>query len=48
MGHASVKITLDLYGHLFAGSEAEAADRLDGYLARAAGGSTVAHSAEVA
>jgi integrase len=34
MGHASVTITLDCYGHLMPGNEAEAADMLDGYLAR--------------
>lgn len=33
MGHASITITLDRYGHLFPGNEAEAADLLDGYLA---------------
>lgn len=36
MGHASIKITLDRYGHLFPGNEAEAADLLDAYLARGA------------
>ena len=34
-GHASVTITLDRYGHLFPGSESEAADLLDAYLERA-------------
>ena len=34
MGHASITITLDRYGHLFPGNEAEAADLLDAYLAR--------------
>jgi len=34
MGHASITITLDRYGHLFPGNEAEAANLLDGYLAR--------------
>ena len=52
MGHANISITLDLYGHLMPGSEAEAADLLDAYLARQAGGSTGAqtgaHAAEVA
>jgi len=33
MGHASITITLDRYGHLFPGNEAEAANLLDGYLA---------------
>ncbi len=35
MGHSSIKVTFDLYGHLFPGSEAEAAGLLDAYLARA-------------
>jgi integrase len=48
MGHAKIGITLDRYGHLMPGSEAEAAGLLDAYLtaqreraedaARAAGG----------
>ena len=33
MGHANISITLDRYGHLMPGSEEEAADLLDGYLA---------------
>jgi integrase len=33
LGHASIAITLDRYGHLMPGSEAEAAGLLDGYLA---------------
>jgi integrase len=37
MGHSSVTITLDRYGHLFPGNEAEAAELLDSYLSRAAG-----------
>ncbi len=35
LGHASITTTLDRYGHLFPGSEAEAAGMLDAYLARA-------------
>jgi hypothetical protein len=35
MGHASVKITLDRYGHLMPNSEEEAAAKLDEYLVRA-------------
>ena len=35
MGHTSVTITLDRYGHLFPGSENEAAELLDAYLERA-------------
>jgi integrase len=34
MGHASITITLDRYGHLMPGNEAEAADLLDAYIAR--------------
>ncbi len=33
MGHSSVVITLDRYGHLMPGNEAEAATLLDAYLA---------------
>jgi hypothetical protein len=32
MGHANISTTLDRYGHLFPGSESEAAGLLDGYL----------------
>jgi integrase len=35
MGHSSVTITYDRYGHLMPGSESESAELLDGYLARA-------------
>ena len=35
MGHSNITITLDRYGHLIPGNEAEAADLLDAYLARA-------------
>jgi integrase len=38
MGHANIAITLDLYGHLMPGSEAQAATLLDAYLAREIGG----------
>jgi integrase len=34
MGHASVTITFDLYGHLMPGNEQEAARLLDAYLQR--------------
>lgn len=36
MGHASIAITLDRYGHLFPGNEDEAATLLDAYLAKVA------------
>jgi integrase len=35
MGHANISITLDRYGHLMPGNEAEAAGLLDAYLERA-------------
>jgi hypothetical protein len=34
MGHSSLTITLDRYGHLMPGSEDEAAELLDAYLDR--------------
>ena len=34
MGHSSITITLDRYGHLMPGSEAEAAELLEAYLER--------------
>jgi len=34
MGHSSITVTLDRYGHLLPGNEKEAAELLDGYLAR--------------
>jgi len=38
MGHSSVTITLDRYGHLMPGNEGEAAARLDAYLVEAVAG----------
>ena len=38
--HSSITITIDRYGHLFPGNEAEAATLLDGYLDRATGTTT--------
>ncbi len=35
IGHASISITMDRYGHLMPGSETEVANLLDGYLATA-------------
>jgi hypothetical protein len=37
MGHSSVAITLDRYGHLLPGNEDEAAAQLDAYLTSAVG-----------
>ena len=34
MGHASITITLDRYGHLFPGNEDEASALIDAYLDR--------------
>ena len=42
MGHSSITITLDRYGHLFEGHEAEAAELLDAYARRADTGSRIA------
>jgi hypothetical protein len=42
MGHASVVITLDPYGHLAPGNEAEAAAMLDALLRRATSQSPLA------
>jgi hypothetical protein len=41
MGHSSITITLDRYGHLMPGNEEEAAGLLDGYLAGASSGASV-------
>ncbi len=35
MGHSSIKLTFDLYGHLMPGSEREAARLLDAFLEEA-------------
>ena len=37
LGHASINITLDTYGHMLPGNEAEAAGLLDAYPSRATG-----------
>lgn len=42
LGHASITTTLDRYGHLFPGSEAEAAGLLDAYLHRASSAERIA------
>ena len=34
MGHSSITVTLDRYGHLMPGSEREAGDMLEAYLSR--------------
>jgi integrase len=44
MGHSSITITLDRYGHLFPGNEDQAATLLDGYLEQATGAKTGANS----
>jgi integrase len=46
MGHANIKITLDTYGHLMPGNEAEAAGLLDAYLLRADTSARLAQLAE--
>jgi integrase len=46
MGHSSIKVTFDLYGHLMPGTEAEAAALLDTYLgAQIAEGATAVREA---
>jgi integrase len=37
MGHASIKMTMDVYGHLMPGGIAEARERIDSYLGRQRG-----------
>ena len=37
LGHSSIRITLDRYGHLMPGNEDEAVALVDAYLERAAG-----------
>lgn len=44
MGHHSVSITFDRYGHLMPGNEGEAASLLDAYLDRSTGASTGAQA----
>jgi integrase len=39
MGHATIAITFDLYGHMLTGAHEEAAGLLDAFLARSAGAS---------
>jgi integrase len=41
MGHGSIKVTFDTYGHLFPGSRDEVRERMDSYLARCASGAPV-------
>jgi hypothetical protein len=45
MGHASISITYDRYGHLLPGAEDHAADLLDAYLHRARGTGALAEIA---
>ena len=40
MGHATIAITFDLYGHMLPGAHDEAAGLLDAFLARSAGAET--------
>ena len=42
MGHPSITITLDRYGHLMPGSESDAAELLDAYLKKTASATVVA------
>ena len=45
MGHANISMTMDRYGHLMPGNEAEAAGLLDAYLVRADTGARLAQLA---
>jgi integrase len=48
LGHASIQITLDRYGHLMPGSEDEAVALVDKYLERSTGAVPGAQGAETA
>ena len=48
LGHASIQITLDRYGHLMPGNEDEAVALVDAYLERATGANAGASAAETA
>jgi integrase len=48
MGHATIAITFDLYGHMLPGAHEEAAGLLDAFLARSAGDATAATAAHPA
>ena len=48
LGHASIQITLDRYGHLMPGNEDEAAALVDAYLERATGAIAGASAAATA
>lgn len=48
MGHSTISITLDRYGHLMPGNEDQAAELLDAYLARASEGVARAATADTA
>ncbi len=48
MGHSSIKVTYDLYGHLMPGAEDEAGDLLDDYLETPEGTEWVASGATMA
>jgi integrase len=43
MGHSSIGVTYDTYGHLFPGNEAEAASLLDAYIAQSVPKGVPAH-----
>jgi integrase len=46
LGHASVTITYDRYGHLMPGSEGEAVALVDAYIERATGAQTGAQKVQ--
>jgi hypothetical protein len=48
MGHATIAITFDLYGHMLPGAHDEAAGLFDAFLTRAAGAGADPTAAETA
>jgi integrase len=48
MGHGSIAVTFDTYGHLMPGNEAETVERVDAYLSRSHPASGLAHRDEAA
>jgi len=48
LGHSSIAVTLDRYGHLMPGSEDEAVALVDAYLERSTGAESGASGAQTA
>jgi integrase len=43
LGHSSIQVTFDIYGHLMPGNESETVERVDAYLARADTAARLSH-----